>query len=300
MSEARKFTDEQLGLIKRNACKPGNRDATPDEFNLFMDRVYSTGLNPLTNQIYAVFRWSNKERIDKMSIQTGIDGFRLIAERTGRYIGQSGPYWCGEDGECREIWPKGQKNPVASKVVVKKLLGGVVGETSAVAHWGEYAVTGSAGKFWESKPALLLSKCAEALALRKAFPAEMSGLYIAEEMGDESVAPVDLSDRQQDLDRATDKQLPKLKGLITREKPPTKTLKAKLHDIGAGDLDPEKSGWAKQLTVRQAWERIKSLSVPFQQPGTTDIPADAGDATDAFPFPTPEEAKAVLAASTEG
>src|ERR1044072_4423913 len=143
MSEARKFTDEQLGLIKRNACKPANRDATPDEFNLFMDRVYSTGLNPLTNQIYAVFRWSNKERIDKMSIQTGIDGFRLIAERTGRYIGQSGPYWCGEDGEWREIWPKGQKNPVASKVVVKKLLGGVVGGELGGGARGGYGGNGN-------------------------------------------------------------------------------------------------------------------------------------------------------------
>ena len=71
---------------------------------------------------------------------------------------------------------------MAAKVIVRKVVAGQIAETPAVAHWGEYAVTGNAGRMWSDKPALMLAKCAEALALRKAFPNDMSGLYTDDEM----------------------------------------------------------------------------------------------------------------------
>jgi hypothetical protein len=61
-------------------------------------------------------------------------------------------------------------------VTVRKVIAGQVAQTSAVAHWGEYAQTYS--QMWKGKPALMLAKCAEALALRKAFPNDMSGLVV--------------------------------------------------------------------------------------------------------------------------
>jgi phage recombination protein Bet len=180
------FTDGQVDLIKRTICKPKDRDATDDELALFVGQAKRTGLDPFDRQIYAVFRWDGREKREKMQIQASIDGLRLIAERSGHYVGQVGPYWCGENAEWREIWPKSLGYPVAAKVIVRKLIGGHVAETPAVAHWDEYVVTnrdGSVSRMWGEKSALMLAKCAEALALRKAFPNDMSGIYVAEEMG---------------------------------------------------------------------------------------------------------------------
>src|SRR3990167_4758979 len=107
---------------------------------------------------------------EDLSIQTGIDGYRLIADRTGFYAGSDEPtYMIADDG-----WPD-----VAS-VTVHKLVGGVRCPFSASARWKEYAQDTS--PMWKKMPFLMLVNCAEALALRKAFPAELSGVYTHEEM----------------------------------------------------------------------------------------------------------------------
>jgi phage recombination protein Bet len=128
-----------------------------------------TGLDPLMKQIYAI------KRGDAMSFQTGIDGYRLIADRTGLYAGSDEPsYMIGEDGF-----------PDVASVTVTKLVNGMPCKFSASARWGEYVQNGRDGKptaMWQKMPFLMLGKCAESLALRKAFPAELSGVYTHEEM----------------------------------------------------------------------------------------------------------------------
>jgi len=114
-------------------------------------------------------------------VQAGIDGFRLVAERTGKYEGQTPQQWCGPDKVWHEVWTD-DAPPVAARVGVYKR--GRREPTYAVAHWREY-VQGYQGKpsgKWKDMPANQLCKCAEALALRKSFPAELSGLYTPEEM----------------------------------------------------------------------------------------------------------------------
>jgi phage recombination protein Bet len=177
------FTPEQIQLIKRTICKPKEREATNDELALFIGQAKRTGLDPFSRQIYAMFRKSRGQ--EQMTIQAAIDGLRLIAERSQQYLGQAGPFWCGDDGVWHEIWPREKGFPVASKVIVRKLIGGQVAETPGVAHWDEYAVYygDRLADMWRGKPALMLSKCAEALALRKAFPNDMSGIYTDDEMG---------------------------------------------------------------------------------------------------------------------
>jgi phage recombination protein Bet len=185
------LTDEQLQLIKRTICKPKNREATDDELALFQHQCERTGLDPFDRQIYAIFRWNNQAKQEEMTIQTGIDGFRLIAERTGQYIGQDGPFWCDADGRWSDVWLS-ESPPSAAKVIVKKLIGNVVGEFSAVAHYKEFVplYNGKPLGLWGPMGAHMNAKCAEALAHRKAFPKQTSGLYVKEEMEQADVAAV--------------------------------------------------------------------------------------------------------------
>lgn len=168
------FSAEQVDLIKRTIAK----DATNDELALFMHQCERTGLDPMNKQIYF------QKRSGRVTIITAIDGFRLIAQRTGRYAGPGDTSWCGEDGEWKTVWPS-SKPPVAAKVGVKMVVGGLIVESAAVAHYDEYVVkyNGKPGEMWAKMPRNQLAKCAEALALRKAFPAELSGLYTSDEMG---------------------------------------------------------------------------------------------------------------------
>jgi phage recombination protein Bet len=173
------FTSDQVELIKRNIAQ----GSTDDELALFIHQAERAGLDPFSHQI-----WFTK-RSGKMSILTGIDGYRLIADRTGRYAGQDGPYWCGENGQWTDVWLQ-PGHPAAAKVTVLKIVGdGTVARFTGIALWSEYGAHAD-GFMWkpDKMPAAQLAKCSEALALRKAFPAEMSGMYVKEEM-DQAAAP---------------------------------------------------------------------------------------------------------------
>jgi phage recombination protein Bet len=180
------FNAEQQEII-RGLIAP---DATDSELQVVVAYAQRVGLDPIAKQIYAIPRksrrkitgadgreqWVNERRL---TIQTSIDGLRLVAQRTGDYAGRRGPQWCGEDGKWQDVWLKNEP-PAAARVGV--LRHGFVEPLYAVAHWKEYVPAGGNDQMWQKMPAGQLAKCAEALALRGAFPAELSGLYTDDEM----------------------------------------------------------------------------------------------------------------------
>ncbi|MBS1895478.1 MAG: recombinase RecT [Actinobacteria bacterium] len=169
--------------MKKYEVGPGGvaRRVTPTEKEVdqFLIECQLYKLEPLGGQIYAL--WEN----GSMRAVATIDGMRLLAERTKLYEGQSDPEWCDSEGNWTDYW-SGEDTPIAARVRVHRK--GTKVPTTGTANWHDFAPTGDAGadSLWNKvggKPAHMLSIRAEALALRKAFPAQLSGLYTAEELG---------------------------------------------------------------------------------------------------------------------
>lgn len=165
------WTNDQIELIKRTIAV----GATNDELQLFLHQAKRTGLDPLSRQIHFV------KRKDKGTIQTAIDGYRLIADRTGKYAG-SDDYVFDEGIPQYTHMASKRGNPTTATVTVYKMCDGIRTPFTATAAWGEYFPGEAQGFMWKKMPYLMIGKCAEALALRKAFPAELSGIYTNEEM----------------------------------------------------------------------------------------------------------------------
>lgn len=155
------FTPEKIKLVKDTVCK----GASDSELQLFLEVCINTGLNPFMKQIYSIPRGNQR------TIQTSIDGLRLIAERTEKYAPGKEPSYTYDT----------QGNLISATSFIKKMTrDGTWHEVSATALLNEY--NPGINTFWKKMPHVMLAKCAEAAALRKAFPAQMSGVYSEDEM----------------------------------------------------------------------------------------------------------------------
>lgn len=175
------WTPEQAAVLQQSGISD---EVTPAELSGFLHLCQRTQLDPFSRQIYLIGRKDKKAGRVVYTPQTGIDGYRVVAHRviasSGENFGYEDTQWCDASGRWRDVW-LGVEPPAAAKVTV--LRNGQ--RFPAIALYREYVQTGWENKpigLWGKMPASQLAKCAEALALRKAFPHDLAGVYTAEEM----------------------------------------------------------------------------------------------------------------------
>lgn len=261
------FSDTQIDLIRNMLDK----DATDGELQLLIAVSQRVGLDPFAKEIYGISRYSKAAGRKVMAIQIGVDGLRKRAARSGAYAGQRGPFWCGEDGEWKDVWLS-KEYPAAAKVgVVRK------GETEpiwGVATWTEFAPIGQYGleQMWKQYPSRMLAKVAESEALRKACPDEVANIRsVIIESGAEYEPALATGDVEGDF-----AELEEPKGPATTSDPegPTEAPQAdgwhpsevqlahyamKLHDAEDAGLDPAKyalDGTESQKVYGEKWNRL--------------------------------------------
>jgi phage recombination protein Bet len=164
-----RFSQDQRNIILDTCCG----GAPESEAMALIAIAEARGLNPILGECYFVKRYDSQSKKDKWSVQASIDSFRIKAEQTGLYAGQDEPEY--------EYDQKGYVVLARVKVWRKDWTRPAVG----VARWEEYVQTtrdGEPTRFWKTMPHNQLAKCAEALAMRKAFPAVLSKVYVTEEM----------------------------------------------------------------------------------------------------------------------
>ncbi|MFH9014006.1 phage recombination protein Bet [Streptomyces sp. NPDC017943] len=174
------WTPDQAAVLQQSGI---DNQVAPAELSAFLHLCQRTRLDPFSRQIYLIGRYDKRQRRKVYTPQTSIDGYRVIAHRAaaeaGHALGYEDTLWCAKDGRWQDVWLS-EEPPAAAKVTV--IRNGM--RFSAVARYAEYVQLrdGEPSGLWGKMPATMTAKCAEALALRMAFPHDLAGVYTAEEM----------------------------------------------------------------------------------------------------------------------
>lgn len=175
-----------VNMLKQQLMSSKDGEPTDAELIYLATVSKSAGLDPAKKEIYAVFR--NTKQKDGtwkpvMAIQTGIDGLRVTAERSGQFGGSKEPEFEYDPEYKITVTHDGTSKTVPNKarVTVLKVMKDRVLETTRTANWADFYPGDKGGSMWRKFPEVMLAKVAEAQALRAAFP-NCAQLYIEEEM----------------------------------------------------------------------------------------------------------------------
>ena len=234
----------QLELIRRMCIRD---DAPDDVLELYLHRCKSIGVDPFDKMIYVIPRQKNVQdgqgrwrKEIAWTFQSSIDLFRSIAEDSGDYAGQLGPLFTADGVTWVELW-LAEHPPLACKVgVLRNSFKEPLWVTGTYAYYVQTDRDGKPTAFWNGeKGAHQLAKCVEELALRKAFPRKLHGIY-----GD---------DEMQQADRETPTPSPKAE------------VAAEAHDATFAELPPapnqnederSRDGAAKQCVIYASERKI--------------------------------------------
>jgi phage recombination protein Bet len=168
------FTDAEQQLLDAMNV-PTNRLGR----GLLFREMQRTGLDPFAKHLYLREDWNNKAERNVYAVASTIDGFRIVAARQSTYEGQTAPQWCDKNGNWTDAWWAADA-PVAARIGV--YVRGYREPMWGIARFSEYKPSGSAGFMWGKMAAHMIAKVAEALAIRKAYPDQLSGVYTDDEM----------------------------------------------------------------------------------------------------------------------
>lgn len=256
--DATQWTEQERALVEaaglvRTVNRSTNEQALADRptVEAFLQHCRRTNLDPIARQIYAIYRGG------KWGIQISIDGARLVAERTKQYEGQTPVEWTGDGVTWSQVWLSSEY-PAAARVGVFRT--GFREPLYAVARWDSYVVMKDVWRngrkvegeqtvsdMWAKMPDLMLGKVAEMLALRKAFPQDLSGLYSTEEM-QQADRPAASPASQQSAPASSPAPAP--------EPPRTAATDWALKIADAGSVDELRG-------VYEAAEKAQELGLPF-------------------------------------
>jgi phage recombination protein Bet len=170
------MNNEQIDVLRRTIAK----GCTNDEFELFLQVCIRTGLDPFARQICPVSRWDKKEGRNVMSIQVQVDGFRVLAQRTGQYAGSDRALF-DEGLSLFEHMRQKRGLPLTCYMTVYRIVSGQRCAFTSEIAWNDFYPGDKLGFMWNAKPYQMMAKAAESQALRKAFQLELSNLSTEEE-----------------------------------------------------------------------------------------------------------------------
>jgi phage recombination protein Bet len=247
--------------------------ATNEELQLFLYRAKKLGLDPLAGQIHFVKRRRKNalgEWEDVATIHIGIDGFRLIAERSGQYDGQDPVQFIVKRNTpsghqiVETLYTLEDDIPVAA--IARVYRKGIERPFVGVAHYREYVQVGADGKpttMWK-KWNIMLSKCAEAVAFRKAFPDIFSGIYEKDEI------PYEIPDTETEhetnipttsVSKEVPEEIPEEKTVTVTPKPLPATSRTNSNEKQSGQVATVAQVKAIKQMLKKAGEEVSEESL---------------------------------------
>lgn len=246
---------------------PGLKD---EHMAMLVAMANRRGLDPLVGQIIPKYTKEPGHAALRFTIISKIEAFRVVAARTKRYVGPSNTKWLCTDGKWKDVWD-GVEFPVAAKAGV--YIKGRTRPIEAVARWESYVQyemseqdDGRAMSWaWRTMGDTMIEKCAEAKALRKAFPEDLGGLYTNDEMGQADNPPPPTPERREDDEPSDEAQflLDEETGEVLEHAPAQLTeleLRTKLTDLGA---DGTRQDLLIDMFKRKMWTLFRSKPAVF-------------------------------------
>lgn len=190
---ALQMDEAELLSVLRTSLYPGARD---ESIKMAISYCKASGLDVMQKPVHLVPMWDAKAKQMRDVVMPGIGLYRTQAARSGAYAGVTEPEFGADVTEefPEESGYEGKRRPAVTvtfpawcKVIVKRqMANGQVAEFAATERWKEnYATSGKDSRqpnaMWQRRPYAQLAKCAEAQALRKAFP-EFGSAPTADEM----------------------------------------------------------------------------------------------------------------------